>query len=410
MGYYMYDRTEEITPYERYFAALNGERLDRVPVMYYPRWVALEYAGITFSESWQNPDEHVRAQIVAQERFQYDATIDFDMMGPVEEAMGAVLKYPEDDVPQIEDPPIKTKDDMKKIKWKINAYTDGNIPRVLYAVRRLKEELIKRGNGRQRVPISTWGSSPARTAACLTGFKNWFMIVAKQPDWAQELMDLALDGWVQQVKACWENGVDHVWINDPVSSRDCISRKHYEELTQPMQRKFIEAIRRETGMKTVFHPCGNWHDRLDLIFENQASGYFLGPMDIDLCCAEGKKIMEKGTNPHFKCFTGNVGAATKSTITDGQTAVPYGTTLKYGTPEEILEESKYVIDATEKAGIRLMLGTNCWDTKGTPMINRDAITYAARCHGRFSQMDFISDEEKEAIAANVKATLQKQRA
>lgn len=382
MGYYMYDNTEEVTPYDRYFAAMNGEKLDRVPVNFYPRWAALEYAGITFKEGWDDPDKYVRAQIIAQERFQYDCVLDYDMMGPVEEAMGAKLKYPENDVPQIAEPLIKTKEDMKKVKWNLDPRKDGNMPKVLYAVRQLKEELIRRGKGKQRVPIVTWGSCPSRTAACLTGFKEWFLIVAKDPEWAKELMELALDGWLQLVKACWEEGVDAVWINDPVSSRDCISRKHYEELTQPYERKFIEAIRRETGMKVTFHPCGNWHDRLDLIYENQADGYFLGPMDIDLCVEKAKEVREKGTAPFLKCLNGNVGAATKSTV-DGVKAVPYGTTLKKGTPEEIEIESKYVIEAIENADFRCMLGTNCWDTKGSPFVNRDAIVYAARKYGRF---------------------------
>jgi hypothetical protein len=30
-----------------------------------------------------------------------------------------------------------------------------------------------------------------------------------------------------------------------------------------------------------------------------------------------------------------------------------------------------------------MLGPNCWDTKGTPFVNRDAIVYAARKFGHY---------------------------
>lgn len=382
MGHYMYSNTKDVTPYARMAAALNGEKTDRVPVHIYPRWAALEYIGVTFKQAWENPDLYVKAQVLGQERFQYDCVIDYDMMGPVEEAMGAKLKYPDDDVPQIAEPLIKSKEDMKKVKWKLDPRKDGNMPKVLHVVRELKRELIKRGNGTQQVPIMTWGSCPSRTAACLTGFKEWFLIVAKQPDWAVELMEKALDGWLQLVKAAWEEGVDCVWVNDPVSSRDCISRDHYQKLTQPYERKYIEAIRRETGMKIIMHPCGNWHDRLDLVYENQADGYFLGPMDIDLCVSKAKETIAKGTVPFLKCINGNIGAATKSTY-DGTKEVPYGTTLKKGTPEQIEEESKHVIKAVEDADLRCMLGPNCWDTKGTPFVNRDAIVYAARKFGQY---------------------------
>ncbi len=381
MTYYMYSNTQEVTPYERMMASLNGEKTDRVPVNFYPRWAALEYLGVTFKEAWEDPDLYVKAQILAQERFQYDCVIDYDMMGPVEEAMGAKLKYPDNDVPQIAEPLIKTKEDMKKVKWKLDPRKDGNMPKVLYAVRRLKEELIKRGKGTQQVPIMTWGSCPSRTVACLTGFKEWFLIVARDPDWAVELMEMALDGWLQLVVAAWEAGVDCVWVNDPVSSRDCISREHYEKLTQPYERKFIEAIRRETGMNVTMHPCGNWHDRMDLVYQNQADSYFLGPMDIEMCTQKAVETNEKGLS-RVKSLNGNVGAATKST-TDGQTAVPYGTTMKRGKPEDIEKEAKAVIETVEGADLRCILGTNCWDVKGSSFANRDAMVYAARKYGQY---------------------------
>ena len=161
----------------------------------------MEYLGVTFKEAWDDPDLFVKAQIMAQERFQYDSVADYIMMGPVEEAIGATLKYPEDDVPQVAEPYIKTKEDMKKAKWKLDPTKDGNMPKVLYCIRRLKEELIKRGKGTQQVPIVTWGSCPSRTAACLTGFKEWFLIVARDPDWAVELMELAFDGWLKMAIA-----------------------------------------------------------------------------------------------------------------------------------------------------------------------------------------------------------------
>lgn len=378
---YMYSDTTESTPMERMVAAFNGEKTDRVPVHIYPRWAAIEYIGVTFSQSWKDPDLYVKGQILGQERFQYDCVIDYDMMGPVEEAMGAKLKYPENDVPQIAEPLIKTKEDMKKVKWSLDPRKDGNMPKVLYVVRRLKEELTKRGKGTQQVPIMTWGSCPSRTVACLTGFKQWFLIVARDPDWAVELMENALDGWLQLVIAAWEEGADCVWVNDPVSAGDCISRDHYEKLTQPYERKFIEAIRRETGMKITMHPCGNWHDRLDLVYQNQADGYFLGPMDIELCVQKAVETNEKKLS-RVKFLNGNIGAATKTT-TDGYTPLPYATTLKKGTPEEVEKECKVVIDTVEGADIRCILGPNCWDTKGSPYVNRDAMVYAARKFGQY---------------------------
>ena len=380
---YMYDRVTEMTPMERMTAALNGEKADRVPVHIYPRWAPLEYLGLTFLQSWQDPDLYVKAQILGQERFQYDCVIDYDMMGPVEEFLGTTLKYPENGVPMIKEPAIKTKEDMKKINWKVDPRKDGNMPKVLYVIRRLKEELIKRGKGKQQVPIMTWGSCPSRTCACLTGFSEWFLMIARDPEWAQELMELAMPSWLEMVKAEVEAGADLVWVNDPVSAADCISREAYEKLTQPMERKFIEAIRRETGVPITMHPCGNWHDRMDLVAQNHADCYFLGPMDVRLCV---DKIIEqnKAGNARCKAINGNIGAATPST-TDGKTPLPYASTLNQSTPEQIEAECAEVIKVIEDNDLRCILGPNCWAPAKVPFVNIDTVTYSARKYGTLAQ-------------------------
>ncbi len=377
---YLYDRVKEMTPMERMTACLNGEKPDRVPVHFYPRWAPLEYLGLNFIQTWKDPDLYVKAQIVGQERFQYDCIIDYDMMGPVEEFLGTKLKYPDDDVPMVQEPAIKSKEDMKKINWRVDPRKDGNMPKVLYVIARLKEELIKRGRGKQHVPIMTWGSCPARTVGCLMGFQKWFTTVLRDPNWAMELMELALDPWLRMVRAEVEAGADFVWVNDPVSSADCISRDVYEKLTQPMERKFIEAIRRETGVPVIFHPCGNWHDRLDLIAQNQADAYFLGPMDIRLCV---EKITEQNRagKARAKAINGNIGAA--SPTADAQKKpVPYASTLLASTPDEIEGECKQVIEVIEGSGLRCILGTNCWAPQNVPFVNLDTVVYSARKYGR----------------------------
>jgi uroporphyrinogen-III decarboxylase len=186
------------------------------------------------------------------------------------------------------------------------------------------------------------------------------------------------------VKAEIEAGADLVWVNDPVSSADCISRMHYEKLTQPMERRFIEAIRKETGVKITMHPCGNWLDRLDLIAQNQADCYFLGPMDIHLCV---EKITEqnKAGKARCKAINGNIGAATPST-SDGKTPLPYASVLNQSTPEEIEEECKEVINAVEGGGLRCILGPNCWPPAKTPFVNFDTVVYTARKYGRFNNL------------------------
>jgi len=106
-------------------------------------------------------------------------------------------------------------------------------------------------------------------------------------------------------------------------------------------------------------------------------------MDIKFCVDTAVKTNEAGLS-RVKCINGNVGAATKST-TDGFIPLPYATTMDKGTPDEIEEEARICIETVEGAGLRSILGPNCWETPNTPFVNRDTMVYAARKYGTFKK-------------------------
>ena len=361
----------EMSSKERVMLALQGKKPDRVPVILFPRYIATRYAGYKFGETIVDPEKYVNAQILAQRRFQYDSVHDYNMMGPVEEAMGVKLKYPEDDAPSVEVPLIKTRDDLAKIR-KVDPYKDGLCPKVLWTIRQLKQKVMEKGE--PKVPVITWGSCPSRTAGILMGFTNWFMLTRKDPQMAVDLMEACLKPWLNMVVAEVEAGADVVWVNDPVSSADCISRDTYEKYTQPYEKKFILAIRERTGVPVIFHPCGNWHDRLDLVAANGADAMFPGTMDLDLVIKKSKGV------GNMKAIVGNVGAVTPCT-TDGRNRAEAATTMLLGKPEEIEAEAKrdIALGMAEMPGY--ILGSNCFPSPDTPTISTDTVVYAARKYG-----------------------------
>jgi hypothetical protein len=104
-------------------------------------------------------------------------------------------------------------------------------------------------------------------------------------------------------------------------------------------------------------------------------------MDIGMCVEKAVENNEKGLS-RVKVLNGGIGAATPDT-TDGRTKCSYATTMKRGTPEEVEENGRVVIETVENADLRCILGTNCWDVKGSSFVNRDAVVYAARKHGQY---------------------------
>jgi hypothetical protein len=106
-------------------------------------------------------------------------------------------------------------------------------------------------------------------------------------------------------------------------------------------------------------------------------------MDIEMCTKVAVETNEKGLS-RVKALNGGVGAATPDT-TDGQTKCSYATTMKRGKPADIEENARVVIETVENADLRCILGTNCWDVKGSSFVNRDALVYSARKYGQYKE-------------------------
>ncbi len=373
--------TKELSPYQRVMLALEGKQPDRVPVVLYPRYNALRYAQHTFAEALEDPEKYVVAQLSSQRRFQYDSVHDYNMMGPVEEAMGRPagfkLKYVRDDAPMVEtSAKIKTTTDLEKLNAKIDPHIDGLCPKVLWVVKQLKLRTMEKGE--PTLPVITWGSCPSRTAAVLMGYDQWFMLLIKNPELATELMELCMGPWLDMVVAEVDSGADVVWVNDPVSSADCISRSHYEKYAQPYEKKFIAAIRERTGVPVIFHPCGNWHDRLDLVAQNGADAIFPGTMDLSL-------VYEKTMGvANVKALNGGVGSAKPNTKdVKGATLAEDATTLLSGKPDEVEREARRAIKVGTQRGAGFLLGGNCFPPQDVPPINIDAMVYSARKYGEY---------------------------
>jgi uroporphyrinogen-III decarboxylase len=51
-------------------------------------------------------------------------------------------------------------------------------------------------------------------------------------------------------------GVDILFISDPSSSGDAISKRHWEEWGKPLTSRLVNLVK-PTGIKTIMHVCGD---------------------------------------------------------------------------------------------------------------------------------------------------------
>ena len=84
---------------ERVLKALNLQRPDKVPVVPFIISFAARYVGLRFIQYCKDASNLAKAQIATAERFKLDAVyVDSDAVVDIE-AMGAEVKYFEDEVP-----------------------------------------------------------------------------------------------------------------------------------------------------------------------------------------------------------------------------------------------------------------------------------------------------------------------
>ncbi len=252
-----------MTPFERIKAVCRGELPDRVPLVLLLREFALKYAGVRFSEAYSDPDTYVRAQLKVLQDFRLDAVCDLFVTPAVDEALGAKIVFPDDDPPWIPEPSVTTAADLEKFV-SLDPLSQGRMPYLLDIVTRLKREVGP------DIPVMAWPSVPFRTACMLRGSQDLYRGFYRDPEFISDLIEACYEPCLAYGKALIDAGADIIFTSNPTASTGCISREHYETYAHATTRDMHRALKSHGAEIIIFHPCGQWHDRLDLLVELEA--------------------------------------------------------------------------------------------------------------------------------------------
>lgn len=249
-----------MTSLERFNKALSFEKPDRIPVCPFVMAFAAKFAGVPYSKYCTDYKELVRAQIACVEYFEYDiVTPDTDPYREAE-ACGAVIEFPEDDLPIEKRPALADKKDLLKLK--IPDF--GTSPRLadkIYGVEALKEE-----TGGQ-MPVLGWVEAPFQSASILRGLNDFMIDTYEDTEFVMELMEFAFELAVKYALAQVEAGAHIIGIGDAVATM--VSRNTYETYAFPYTQKLVAEIKK-SGAKVKYHICGDSTHLLPLIKELKA--------------------------------------------------------------------------------------------------------------------------------------------
>lgn len=238
-----------MTPYERFFAMLKGEKVDRVPNLNIFMFFAAKYINKPFGSYCSDYRVLVEGTIKAAEDFDVDYLS--TMSDPVRETadFGTELVFSHDDLPHPKKVLLPNIEDVEKLKL-FDPYQSVRILDRIHAIELFKKE---RGN---HYPILGWVEGPLAESSDLRGINESLMDIIDEDneDLFNELMEKCTQQAILCAKAQIEAGAHIIGMGDAAAS--LISRELYQEKVLPFEKRIVDAVH-EAGGVLKLHICGD---------------------------------------------------------------------------------------------------------------------------------------------------------
>jgi uroporphyrinogen decarboxylase len=321
-------------------AAAELRDVDRIPILPFIREYGITYYGHTFEEIYEDYRRFVDVQIQFQKEYSLDGVWDIMMTSPEAEAMGLEQKYYKDQPPAPFKYPLANSTDLSKIEM-LDPFKDGKLPFLLNIVRDLKK------NVGDDLPVIAFSQAGYRNAIFLRGIENFMLDLGDRPKWAMELIELATEGCIRYGKALIDAGADIILIANPLASGSFVKREIFEKFSVLFEKKAYK-IYQDLGAKVMYHACGYWDDRWDLILKTGAD---IISLDSEYVRVNFKKaVKEMGDKV---CLLGQVEAVQ---------------TLMQANIEQVKRESKEALEIGSKAK-GFIYSASCVVPRDTPREN-----------------------------------------
>jgi len=251
---------DEMTPLERAKAIKEGKNVDRLPCSPSLGEQPTRLIGVSVSKYLNCPKTMAEAQIEAFKRYGQDGV----GVGPDQyaliEALGAKMKYFDDNIPQVDEAFVKNIEDIKKIK-EIDFSKDGRFPIYLEALEIIREEIGT------FVKVGTGIGGPFTTAVLLSGMGRFFRDIRQNPEFIHKLLEITTENILAYMEVCFKKGFS-VSIGEPFASNSVISPIQFRKFALPYLKKIGEWFWNKTNKGYSLHICGKtkaiWPDLLDI--------------------------------------------------------------------------------------------------------------------------------------------------
>lgn len=349
-------KPDRMTPPERMNALLSGKPIDHMPFYPFARAFCAVQTGMSLETFFSDPANSLEAQLWTQGRYSHDEVLKFGggCYGAWE--FGGEVKLPTSDFEQaiaIERHPVQSEEDVEHLELPDVAVA-GSIPRTM--------EFSKLQHAAGLVCSISVGT-PFLIAGNICGIDKLSRWLLKKPALAHRLLRLATDFGVAVAKYWLDTfGADNVDIREsaPTDSNQVISPKHFRDFSFPYLMELHEKVLGLGARYVYSHICGEHNLNLpmwsELPFGDPGMAGFGHEVDVT------KAIEMIGD----KCvIVGNVEPRI----------------LQTGSPREVYDRSREVIEKGKHAPRGFILATGCELPPRAPAANVFAMKKAINDFG-----------------------------
>lgn len=198
------------------------------------------------------------------------------------------------------------------------------------------------------IPLIGNITGPISTATSIVDPLKLFKMLRKDPDQAYKFIDYINDYLIEYAKDMVRAGADIIAISDPTATGEILGKKNFDKFAMPMYRKFLASMK-EINTPVIIHICGDAKNIIDS----------LNTLDVEALSFDSKVNMRAARSRLDTRLMGNV-----STLL-----------LQNGSVDKIVSITKNAIDS----GVDIV-SPACGLGMSTPIENLRALTdYVKGC-------------------------------
>lgn len=342
---------DEMTPKERLKAFAAGEAIDRIPCMPLISDQAYGLAGGPLSVYYHSAEKMAEAQIRVFETCETDSVGTSPGLFGLAEALGTRLEFPDNSVPYVAEPVLKSYEQLTSIPH-IDPAVSGRLPVILDALQRIQAEAGERSG------VGCSVSGPLTTAAAMRGTENLLRDMVRNPEGVHQLLAFATENALIFIDALHRLGIKPS-IAEPTGSGSLISAAYFRTFSKPYMQRYAQHIAKLFGGPPFIHICGDttkiWEDIVEV-------GCSVLSLDNQIDLAEAKQRVGAQV-----CLAGNV--------------PPY--TFWKGSREDIAASVKECLAKAYDNPKGYVVSSGCGLPIGAPADNITAMMDAVRIFGKW---------------------------